>query len=149
MSCTRFELVARGNLAILREGHTLIYLWPDEVDQLKPLLARPTPASNISRSLSDDYALPAEVILSADGYVALRFEIEVLGFEGVDLDLKHANDLRAALGLFQPREGETVEAMAYAIGESYGPADDRAARIARSAMTGRRIASGWVEVPGV
>ncbi|HEY5985046.1 MAG TPA: hypothetical protein VIV12_01500 [Streptosporangiaceae bacterium] len=149
MSCTHFQLGARGSLAIMRKGHTLIFLWPDEVARLKPLLAQPTPAKNTFRSLSAGKALPAEVLLAADGCVLLRFAFEVQGFEGVELDVKHANDLRAVLGILTPREGETFEAMAWSIGESYGHPAARAASVASSAMAARMLASGRVEVPGV
>ncbi len=142
MTCTRFELGARGSLAIMREGHTLIYLWPDEIDRLKTLLARPTPAHVVNQSLSDGASLPAAVHLLNDGSVMLAFAFEVRGFEGVTLDAKHANQLRYALGVFAPREGEPIDALAQSALESWGPAEDRLA------LLGDRIGAAWQPARG-
>lgn len=142
MSCTRYEFAKGGDLGVFAPDIPVIYLWADEVERLRMLLARPTPPEPLEVNLSAGGGMDVTLQLHPDGSARLSLCPEFPNPVVVRLDARHANDLRATLGILKPRESETFEAMAYAIAESYGSADDRARTIKDRADAAYQPAQG-------
>jgi len=149
MSCTRFQATRSGGLSIFREGQPLLHLWAHEVARLRSLLDRPGPIGPTRRAISDPFGCQVVVVLWKTGTLTLEWLPDDPTIPRIELGNEHVNDLRATLGILEPRPNQSYQDMAYMIRENYGDPTDRMQAITRRVARAQRRAWGRVTVQGV
>lgn len=142
MEQVTFQRYDCGDLRVSPAGGDQFHLWTDEVDQLRAMLNRPTPAELAGQQIDGGFGCEVHVLHYPHDQLTVRVVSGDKELFYVDLDPVQTCLLRRHLGLMELREGETVDALVGSVHESWGDPRVREGQIRLRAERAWAIAAG-------